>query len=68
METIQILNLGTPKLKNRRRNRISGFIYNDEDETDLISPNEAKTLYSKIELDRTQEHYSAILKCLEKIM
>jgi len=67
IETIKILNLDVSKLRNSRRNKISGFIFEDENEIELISAKEAEILHSKIEPNPTYEHYSAILKCLEVI-
>jgi len=66
--TIGILNLDIIKLRNRRLNKISGYIFKDEEETELISVEDASKLYSKVILDKGTEHFSAIIRSLRKIM
>lgn len=67
-KTINILNIHISKLVNKRFAIISGLIFTDRDNTELISPEEAFKLHSKIKLKLDFEYYSAVLKCLSIIM
>jgi len=66
-QTIKVLNLDIIKLKNARKDAISGYIYEDKDETELISIEECNSLIINLQQNKKLPFKSAILRALHQI-
>ncbi len=67
-ETISILNLDIYKLKNLRFATLAGYLFQDKNNTKLISTSDAETLYAKLTIKPPIAYYSSVIKCLERIL
>ncbi|MEL6719181.1 MAG: retron system putative HNH endonuclease [Bacteroidota bacterium] len=66
-ETIKILNLDIDKLNNQRSQAIAAYIYQDQEATEFVSPEEGEKIYQAIEKQLDEPYQSAILDALRQI-
>lgn len=68
LNTIKVLNLDIPKLNNLRETAISGFIYSDIENKELIDIDLGIELLNKLEKTKRQAFRSSIIQSLKQIV
>ena len=66
-EVIKTLNLSIPKLNNLRDDAIAGFIYTDEDKTELITSEEGRLLLDRLQKVNNLPFKTSILSALRQL-
>jgi len=65
-QTIKTLNLGCKKLMDERKEKILGFLYEDEFNTKKISELEAEKIYNTLSKTKSEPYIIAILQVLQQ--
>jgi len=66
-EVIKTLNLSIPKLNNLRDDAIAGYIYTDQDKTELIESDEIKLLLAHLQKSNNLPFKTSILSALREL-